>query len=239
MASLKELTTNFVKLERFEGGNFLRWQRKMKFLLTTLNVAYVLNTPKPQEKEDETIAEIRERQKWENDDYICIGHILNSLCDALFDVYQDTTSTKDLWDKLEARYMQEDDTSKKFLVTRFNSYKMVDGKSIMEQMHEIEHILNNFNQHKIHMDKSIIVSSIIDKLPPSWKDFKKILKHKKEDISLEQLGNYLRLEEEYRKEDVEKEANTQEKVYVVEKEQSNKTSKKREKDKDKPQAQDV
>ncbi|XP_028762333.1 uncharacterized protein LOC114720797 [Neltuma alba] len=208
----------------------------MKFLLTTLNVAYVLTTPKPQEKEDETIAEIRERQKWENDDYICTGHILNSLCDTLFDIYQDTTSANDLWDKPEARYMQKDATSKKFLVTRFNSYKMLDGKSIMEQMHEIEHILNNFNQHKMHMDESIIVSSIIDKLSPSWKDFKKSFKHKKEDISLEQLGNYLRLEDEYRKQNTEKKANTQEKVHVVEEGQSNKTSKKRGKDKDKPQA---
>ncbi|KAF7839319.1 cold shock domain-containing protein 3-like [Senna tora] len=63
------------------------------------------------------------------------------------------------------------------------------------------------------MDESIIVSSIIDKLPSSWKDFKKNLKHKKEDISLEQLGNHLRLEEEYRKQDAEKETNVQEKAH--------------------------
>ena len=199
MASLKELTADFVKLEKFEGGNFLRWQRKMKFLLTTLKVVYVLISPKPEEVEGETMEQIRQRQKWENDDYICTGHILNGLCDALFDVYQDSTSAKDLWDKLEARYMQEDATSKKFLVSRFNNYKMIDGKSIMDQMHEIEHILNNFKQHNMHMDETIIVSSIIDKLPPSWKDFKSSLKHRKDDISLEQLGNNLRLKEEYRK----------------------------------------
>ena len=50
------------------------------------------------------------------------------------------------------------------------------------------------------MDESIIVSNIIDKLPPSWKDFKRNLKHKKEDISLEQLANSLRVEEEIREE---------------------------------------
>ncbi|KAF7801582.1 Retrovirus-related Pol polyprotein from transposon TNT 1-94 [Senna tora] len=88
------------------------------------------------------------------------------------------------------------------------------------------------------MDESIIVSSIIDKLPSSWKDFKKNLKHKKEDISLEQLGNHLRLEEEYRKQDAEKETNVQEKVHMVEEGQSNRTSKKRGKDKDKSKAHD-
>ncbi|KAF7826588.1 ribonuclease H [Senna tora] len=89
------------------------------------------------------------------------------------------------------------------------------------------------------MDESIIVSSIIDKLHSSWKDFKKNLKHKKEDIPLEQLGNHLRLEEEYRKQDAEKETNVQEKVHMVEEGQSNRTSKKRGKDKDKSQTHDA
>jgi len=77
------------------------------------------------------------------------------------------------------------------------------------------------------MDETIIVSSIIDKLPPSWKDFKRTIKHKKEDISLEQLGNHLCLEEEYRKQEGIKNHVTQEKVHVMEEGNSSKTSKKR------------
>ncbi|XP_039686017.1 uncharacterized protein [Medicago truncatula] len=200
-ASLKEMTSDFVKLEKFDGGNFIRWQKKMKFLLTTLKVAYVLNMARPEEKDDETVAETRDRQKWDNDDYICLGHILNGMSDSLFDIYQSSPSAKDLWDKLETRYMREDATSKKFLVSHFNNYKMVDHKSVMEQLYEIERILNNYKQHNMNMDETIIVSSIIDKLPPSWKNFKRTMKHKKEDISLEQLGNHLRLEEEYRKQE--------------------------------------
>lgn len=199
--SLKEMTSDFVKLEKFNGGNFIRWQKKMKFLLTTLKVAYVLNMARPEDKDDETVAETRDRQKWDNDDYICLGHILNGMSDSLFDIYQSSPSAKDLWDKLETRYMREDATSKKFLVSHFNNYKMVDNKSVMEQLYEIERILNNYKQHNMNMDETIIVSSIIDKLPPSWKDFKRTMKHKKEDISLEQLGNHLRLEEEYRKQE--------------------------------------
>ncbi|XP_073225656.1 uncharacterized protein [Cicer arietinum] len=212
------MTSNFVKLEKFDGGNFIRWQKKMKFLLTTLKVVYVLNTTRPLEKEVETLAETRERQKWDNDDYICMGHILNGMSDSLFDIYQSSISAKELWEKLESRYMQEDATSKKFLVSQFNNYKMVDSKSVMEQMHEIERILNNYKQHKMHMDETIIVSSIIDKLPPSWKDFKKSMKHKKEDISLEQLGNHLRLEEEYRKQDDTKNQFSHEKVHTIDEE---------------------
>jgi len=101
----------------------------------------------------------------------------------------------------------------------------------MEQMHEIEYILNNFKQHNMLMDETIIVSSIIDKLPSSWKDFKKILKNRKDDISLKQLGNSLWLKEEYRKQDDAKETNARERVHVIEEGESYKTSKKRGKDK--------
>nr|GEU63033.1 zinc finger, CCHC-type [Tanacetum cinerariifolium] len=42
--TVKEMTTNFRKLDKFEGHDFRRWQKKMHFLLTTLKVVYVLTT---------------------------------------------------------------------------------------------------------------------------------------------------------------------------------------------------
>ena len=227
--SLREMTADFVKLERFEGGNFIRWQKKLHFLLSSLNVAYVLTTAKPAEpteeemsavstsssqpmqvdgdsttektttpKENEISGKIRKCQKWVNDDYICLGHILNALSDSLFDIYQHEASAKELWEKLEARYMTEDATSKKFLVSRFLNYTMIDDKSVVEQFNELEKLYNTFKQYNMNMDETIVVSAIIEKLPSSWKDMKRSLKHKKEDITLENLSTTLRLEENYR-----------------------------------------
>nr|GLL21524.1 uncharacterized protein LOC109168281 [Ipomoea trifida] len=109
---------------------FRRWQKKMKFLLAALNVAYVkmrflhaalnvayvLSTPKPVEQENETLKATRRRLKWENDDLACRGHNLNGISDTLFDIYQYEESSKDLWEKLEAKYISEDASSKKFLI---------------------------------------------------------------------------------------------------------------------------
>ncbi|GJT23246.1 zinc finger, CCHC-type containing protein [Tanacetum coccineum] len=142
----------------------------MHFLLTTLKVVYVLSAFMPEFVEDETLEQTRKRCKWENDDYICRGHILNGMSDALFDVFQNVGSTKELWDQIESKYMAENASSKKFLVSNFNNYKMVD-------------------------------SSIIDKLPPSWKDFKHTLKHNKDELSLVQLGSHFRIEETLRAEE--------------------------------------
>ncbi|KAI3693503.1 hypothetical protein L1987_76446 [Smallanthus sonchifolius] len=202
--SVKEMSSKFAKLDKFEGQDFRRWKKKMHFLLTTLKVVYVLSTPMPEEVENETLDQQRRRLKWENDDYICRGHILNGMSDALFDVYQNVESARELWDALEAKYMAEDSSSKKFLVTNFNSYKMVDSRPIMEQFNELLHILGQFTRHEMHMDESILVSSIIDKLPPQWKDFKHSLKHRKDDLSLVQLGSHLRIAESLRSQETEK-----------------------------------
>ncbi|GJS45047.1 zinc finger, CCHC-type containing protein [Tanacetum coccineum] len=117
--TVKDMTTNFGKLDKFEGHDFRRWQKKMHFLLTTLKVVYVLTTPMPELLEDATVEAIRIRAKWENDDYICRGHILNGMSDSLFDVYTNVESAKELWDSLESKYMAEDSSSKKFLTGHF------------------------------------------------------------------------------------------------------------------------
>ncbi|KAK9689121.1 hypothetical protein RND81_09G036400 [Saponaria officinalis] len=158
MDSIKDITTKFGKLEKFEGVDFRRWQKKMHFLLTALKVVYVLSTPMPEIVNDETLAEVqRKRNKWENDDYICRGHILNGMSDSLFDIYQNVESARDLWNQLESKYMDEDASSKNILVGNFMNYKMVDS------------------QH--------------------------VLKHKKEELSLIQLGSHLRIEESLRAQD--------------------------------------
>ncbi|ESQ45627.1 hypothetical protein EUTSA_v10010962mg, partial [Eutrema salsugineum] len=184
------MTSKFGKLEKFEGIDFRKWQKKMHFLLTTLNVAYVLSMPMPtvpEDAENESLEETMKQLKWENDDYICRDHILN-----------ECRVRKELWDALESKYMAEDASSKKSLVSNFNNYKMSDSRPVMEQYNELLRILGQFTQHNMKMDESISVSSIIDKLPPSWKDFKHMLKHKKEELSLVQLGSHLRIEESLR-----------------------------------------
>ncbi|CAM8990125.1 unnamed protein product [Rhodiola kirilowii] len=170
----------------------------MHFLLTNLKVVHVLSTPCPEVGDNAPVGAFRERNKWENDDYIARGHILNGMSDPLFDLYQNVESAKELWDTLEAKYMAEDASSVKFLVSNFNNYKMVDSRPVMEQFHEIQRILGQYVQRNLKMDEAISVSSIIDKLPPTWKDFRRTLKHKKEEISLVELAKELRMEEELR-----------------------------------------
>nr|GEU55726.1 zinc finger, CCHC-type [Tanacetum cinerariifolium] len=178
--TVKEMITNFGKLDKFEWHDFRRWQKKMRFLLTTLKVVYVLTTLLSDLMDDDTVEAIRRRAKWENDDCICKRHILFGMSDSLFDIYHNVESAKELWDSLESKYMAVDASSKKFRMSNFNNYKMVDSRPVMEQFNELFRILGQYTQYGLKMDESISISSVIDKLPPSWMDFKHTLKHGKE-----------------------------------------------------------
>ena len=132
-AAMKHMASNFAKLDKFEGVDFRRWQKKMHFLLSSMSVVYILTTPIPEDHgDDATMEQVRRRAKWDNDDYICRGLILNGMTDSLFDIYQNVESAKELWDSLEAKYMAEDASSKKFLVSNFTNYKMTDSRPVME-----------------------------------------------------------------------------------------------------------
>ncbi|KAG2729211.1 hypothetical protein I3760_01G238500 [Carya illinoinensis] len=153
--SLREFALEFVKLDRFDGTNFRRWQKKMHFLLANLKVVYVLTTPRPSVNEDETIAQSRASIKLVQDDYICKGHICNTMSDTLFDAYQNKATAKDLWNTLEAKYLLEDAPSKTFLTTKFFNYNMINSRSVVEQFNVMMHILDQFSQHNMKMDEPI------------------------------------------------------------------------------------
>ena len=72
---------------------------------------YVLSTLMPDIMIDKPLDTTRQRCKWENDDYICRGHILNGMSDPLLDIYQKYENAKSLWDNLESKYIAEDSSS--------------------------------------------------------------------------------------------------------------------------------
>ncbi|GJS77187.1 hypothetical protein Tco_0727068 [Tanacetum coccineum] len=102
-----------------------------------MSVVYVRTTPILEDGgDDATVEQIRKRAKWDNDDYICRGLILNGMSDHLFDIYQNVESSKKLWDSLETKYIVEDASSKKFLV-----YVKLEGKS--------EELRSSVNKHSV------------------------------------------------------------------------------------------
>nr|GFB52484.1 zinc finger, CCHC-type [Tanacetum cinerariifolium] len=95
---MKDMTTNFGKLDKFEGHDFRRWKKKMHFLLTTLKVVYALTTSMLELMEDSTVEAIRIRAMEEEDAFL-IDDITGGLCvdntDAGIDGRFNSGSNKD------------------------------------------------------------------------------------------------------------------------------------------------
>ena len=83
------MNQDFVKLDHFDGTNFMRWQDKLKFLLMALKIFYVLDPELaaiPEPTEEGTDERRAERKKRQEDELICSGHILNALSDRLYPI---------------------------------------------------------------------------------------------------------------------------------------------------------
>ena len=78
----------------------------------------------------------------------------------------------------------------------FLDYKMVDSKTIISQVQDIQVILHEIHAEWMVLSESFQVAAIIKKLPPNWKDFKNYLKHKHKEMKLEDLIVRLRIEED-------------------------------------------
>ncbi|GKA37244.1 pol polyprotein [Tanacetum coccineum] len=164
------------KPEKFNGQNFKRWQQKMFFYLTTLNLSRFLNEIAPQvepptEGQPSNAQAMQAVEAWKHSDFLCHNYVLNGLVDDLYNVYCKTTTAKELWESLERKYKTEDASIKKFVV-----------------------LLHNIYAGGMNVSEAFQVAAIIEKLPPSWVDFKNYLKHKQKEMSVEDLIVRLRIE---------------------------------------------
>ncbi|KAJ0843621.1 putative RNA-directed DNA polymerase [Helianthus annuus] len=185
--------------EKFSGLHFKRWQQKMFFYLTTMNLARFLTETAPQPAEGETDAQaLSAVDAWKHSDFICRGYVLNGLSDALYNVYYNIKTSKELWESLEKKYKTEDAGTKKSVVARFLDFKMVDNKPVMNQVQELQIILNDIHAEGMVLSETFQVAAMVEKLPPAWLDFKNYLKHKRKEMSMEDLVLRLRIEEENR-----------------------------------------
>ena len=204
--TFKVMNQEFVKLDRFDGTNFNRWKDKMMFLLSVLNLAYVLDpntTQIPNAAEDASKEEKEKvsqlKKKHDEDTFACRGHILNTLSDRLYDLYMSIQSPLEIWKSLEEKYNNERQGTDKFIMLKYFEFSMVDDVPIMDQVHELQILVSRLRDLQVVIPETLQVGAIISKLPSTWNDYRKKLLHLGEDFTVEKLLRHLRIEEETRK----------------------------------------
>ncbi|KZV48683.1 hypothetical protein F511_26131 [Dorcoceras hygrometricum] len=148
------------KPDKFNGLDFKRWQQKMLFYLTILNLATFLTEKVPTLKEGEHNAEsVSTVEAWNHSDFLCRNYVLNGLADALYNVFCEKKTAKELWESLDRKYKTEDAGAKKFLVGRFLDFKMLDSKRVISQVQELQLILHDIHDEGMTLSESFQVAA--------------------------------------------------------------------------------
>ncbi|XP_074288095.1 uncharacterized protein LOC141613255 [Silene latifolia] len=140
-------------------------------------------------------------KKHDKDNKTAKFHLLTHMSNTLFDLFSVHKSAKTIWELLEKKYGADDAGKKKYVVGQWLRFQMVDDKPIMEQVHVYENLCADVTNDGMKLDEIFLANVLLEKFPPSWNEYRNHLKHKKKDLSLQELVGHMRTEEANRLKD--------------------------------------
>ncbi|PWA93167.1 hypothetical protein CTI12_AA073810 [Artemisia annua] len=114
------------------------------------------------------------------------------MSNSLFDLFINKKSAKIIWETLEKKYGADDAGKKKYVAGNWLWFQMVDDKPIMEQVHVYENLVTEVLNEGMEMCEILQANVLLEKFPPLWNDYRNQLKHKKRDLSLQELISHMR-----------------------------------------------
>ncbi|VFQ69816.1 unnamed protein product [Cuscuta campestris] len=141
------------------------------------------------------------KRKYEKDNKTVRGHLLSHMTNPLFDLFIPNKSAKSIWETLQKKYGADDAGKRKYVTGEWLRFQVVDDKSIMDQVHEYENLVFDVLAEGMTMCEILQANVLIEKLPQSWAEYCKKLRHKKRDMPLDELVYHIKIEEANRLKD--------------------------------------
>ncbi|XP_021734975.1 uncharacterized protein LOC110701670 [Chenopodium quinoa] len=112
----------------------------MRVFLEKIDVAYVLDDIVESVDGDD----LSENDvKFAKDDRTSKGMLLHYMSNNLLDIYMSFYHARDIWDDLEKKYGTDDASTKRYCVSKWLSFQVVDDKPIIDQIHAYENVYIN------------------------------------------------------------------------------------------------
>ena len=78
------------------------------------------------------------RKKWKEHDYLYKDRILNQVVDNIYNMYSEARTANDHWRALDKKYKTKEFGAKKYAVGHYLNFKMVNDKTILPQVHDLQ-----------------------------------------------------------------------------------------------------
>ncbi|KAK2444748.1 alpha carbonic anhydrase [Trifolium repens] len=172
-------------IEKFTGSNdFGLWKVKMKTVLVHNKCAEALKGAQmPASLSDAEKADLNER---------AVSCITLCLGDKVLREVARETNAAGMWAKLESLYMTKSVAHKQFLKQKLYFYRMVESKSITEQLAEFNKIIDDLANIDVNLEDEDKALHLLCTLPKSYESFKDTVLYGKETaVTLEEVQSAL------------------------------------------------
>ena len=95
---------------------------------------------------------------------------MNGLDNSLYNVYCAFDTARELWESLDKKYKTEDAGLKNFVVGKFLDYKILDSKTVIIQVQDLQVILHDIHAKGMSLSESFQVAAIIENCHPYGKN---------------------------------------------------------------------
>ena len=89
------------------------------------------------------------------------------MANPLFDLFLNYKYAKEIWDSLEKKYDVDDAGKKKYVVCQWIKLKMVDNKTIIEQVHKYENLTGDVLNEDMKICEIFQANVLLEKFTPS------------------------------------------------------------------------
>ncbi|KAM0046186.1 hypothetical protein Hdeb2414_s0009g00313001 [Helianthus debilis subsp. tardiflorus] len=159
LANITNLTT--IKLD---NNNFLNWQHQTLTILKTLGLLQFLN------REITPPIEAVARAAWERSDAYVSAFITANLSPDLIHIARGTTSSSDLWQKIEELFNQQVFANQNLYRTQFHSLKQ-ENHTISEYCDAAKNLFDSLHAVGDQISEHALVLQILNGLHPDYQMF--------------------------------------------------------------------
>lgn len=181
---------DIVKLQSFDATEFHGWKLHVQLGMKERGIFYTVLSDFASTTEN--VSELQ----WNKDEDYCRDYLLNSLNPSLAMSYSEFETAKEIWDRLKVHSQKQEGLMKNLLAEKFFDFKFNMNSTVTSQLIEMENMRNKLNDYRADMSDNLFVSLILSKLPPEWNTFKTVLHRMEEQIGLDELKNFLHVEDQ-------------------------------------------